>query len=300
MKFRQLEALRAVLMYGNISRAAEALNISQPAVSRLISDLEYSVGFALFERRQGRLFPTPEARSFSEELDRSFIGLDRLRQAAEEIRDLRRGEVHISAMPSVSLEIIPEIIREFCSHHTEVKVTFDLHTSARIVELVAAGQFHLGFSQMAIPTPGVDILHSFRTRCVCVMKADHPLASKKVVRPEHLRDQNLVAFAYHTMASASIMQMLVETDTTVRTRIECQPSHVVCSLALQGVGIALVDPMTARFFAPMNLVARPFKPEIPFDFRLLKPKDVALSNVARTFEEITLENLKKDKLIEMI
>ena len=297
MKFRQLEALRAVLMHGIISRAAESLNISQPAVSRLIADLEHSIGFSLFVRRRGRLYPSPEAKSFGEELDRSFVGLDRLEQAAREIKDLRRGEIYVAGMPSISLDILPNIISLFTEHHPDVKITFDLHTSPRIVDLVAAGQFDLGFGQISTPEPNVEILYSLRTHCVAVMKNDNPLCRKKIIRPEHLREQNLISFAHHTLAAKSIAQVMTEADVPMRSRVECQPSYVVCSLALQGAGVVLVDPMTARFFSPLGLKIKTFKPDVPFDFRIIKPRDVSTSKVGHRFLEIAIEILKKDKLI---
>ena len=66
MKIRQLEAFRAVMVWQTVTRAAEALHVSQPAVTRLIADLEESVGFQLFSRIRGRLHPTAEGEALYE------------------------------------------------------------------------------------------------------------------------------------------------------------------------------------------------------------------------------------------
>ncbi|MDX1606470.1 MAG: LysR family transcriptional regulator, partial [Candidatus Competibacterales bacterium] len=68
MKPRQLEAFRTVMRGHTVTRTAELLFISQPAVTRLLADLEHSVGFTLFERRKGRLHATPEAQALYEEV----------------------------------------------------------------------------------------------------------------------------------------------------------------------------------------------------------------------------------------
>ena len=89
INLRQLEAFRAVMQTRSITRASELLFVSQPAVTRLIKDLEASVGFSLFQRLKKRLYPTPEAFSFLEEVELSFSGLDKINIAAREIRDRR-------------------------------------------------------------------------------------------------------------------------------------------------------------------------------------------------------------------
>ncbi|WP_325052329.1 LysR family transcriptional regulator [Sinorhizobium meliloti] len=63
MNFRQIEAFRAVIISGTVSRAAELMGVTQPNVSRLVGELEEAIGFALFDRVKGRLIPTPEERS---------------------------------------------------------------------------------------------------------------------------------------------------------------------------------------------------------------------------------------------
>src|SRR5437868_6942450 len=100
MKIRQLEAFRAVMLCQTVTRAAEMLHISQPAATRLIADLEESVGFALFERVRGRLYPTAEAQVLYEEVQRSLVGVERIALAAQDIRELQRGSLQIAAAPA--------------------------------------------------------------------------------------------------------------------------------------------------------------------------------------------------------
>ena len=86
MKLRQLEAFRAVMLCATVTRASEMLHISQPATTRLLADLEISLGFALFKREKKRLHPTAEAQALFEEVQRSLLGMDRIARAADEIR----------------------------------------------------------------------------------------------------------------------------------------------------------------------------------------------------------------------
>jgi DNA-binding transcriptional LysR family regulator len=90
---RHLEAFHAVIQAGGFTRAAKLLRTSQPSVSRLIAQLQKALAFLLFTRAQGRTVPTAEARTFHQEVDRSFLGLDKILRHAERIRTHRVGHL---------------------------------------------------------------------------------------------------------------------------------------------------------------------------------------------------------------
>ena len=75
---RQIEAFRAVMLTGSMTIAAEFLRVTQPAVSRLVKDLEKHLKFRLFRRQGNRLIPTHEATILFAEVDRFYVGLDRI------------------------------------------------------------------------------------------------------------------------------------------------------------------------------------------------------------------------------
>ena len=101
MKFqlRQLEAFQAVAETGNVTKAAKHLGVSQPAVSRLLSDFARSVGFELFDRRQGVLVATPEARYLLAEVKRILDGLDHLEDLRRDLTERTGGHIRIACLP---------------------------------------------------------------------------------------------------------------------------------------------------------------------------------------------------------
>src|SRR5712692_8207112 len=87
IRFRQLEAFRSLMMTGTSVGAARKMHITQPAISRLISDLEADIGFRLFNRAKGRMEPTLAGVRFYKAVEENFLGLERLKQAADAIRN---------------------------------------------------------------------------------------------------------------------------------------------------------------------------------------------------------------------
>jgi DNA-binding transcriptional LysR family regulator len=300
MNLRQLEAFRAVMMVGSVTGAANAMHISQPGVSRLISDLEYSIGFKLFNRRKGRLYPSKGGSSFYEELERSFVGMESLKRSAQEIKEMRRGHLKIAAMPALCLELLPKTIKRFRDNFPEIKITLEVHNSPRIVEWVSARQFDIGFATLALDQPGVEIAHSFRTACVFVAPSGHHLEQKKVVHPQDLRKEPFVSLAQHTLVAMQIDHAFNKANVTRNIQIETQPSFSACSLVAQGIGVGLVDPLTANFFKHMKIVKRPFKPSIPFDFRIIHAAETTSSRLATLFIDQAHEYFISQEFISTI
>ncbi|WP_282610764.1 LysR substrate-binding domain-containing protein [Pelagibius sp. Alg239-R121] len=300
MNQRQIEVFRAVMIYGSITRAAEMLRVSQPAVSRLIADLESDLGFQLFVRSGGRAQPTPEAASLKEEADRFFIGLDRVEAAAREIRDLRRGHIRLATMPAVSFAIAPRIVSAFTKTNESVKVTMDVHTSPRIIDLLAAGQFDLGLAQLPETRPDIEILATYRLACVCAVPTAHPLAGKTEISIEDLAGEPLVALSHHTLASRHLAQSFLAADIRRDIKVESQPSYAACALVAEGVGLAIVDPLTADFFGRERLAVAAFVPETPFDIRLMRPAGVPVSRLTEVFAEQAMNRFAEHPLVTQI
>src|SRR5260370_30393698 len=104
---RQVEACRAMMLTGSVTEAAKLMAVTQPAVSRLLRDFQALLKMELFERRGSGLVPTASATALYMEVERSFVGLERIAAAAEEIRGRRTGTLRIAAMPALSNGYLP-------------------------------------------------------------------------------------------------------------------------------------------------------------------------------------------------
>ena len=107
MDVRLLEAFRAVVDHRSVTDAAAAMGVTQPAVSAQIARLEQELGFSLFDRGNGRLKPTAEGLLFYAEAEKALTGIDRLAQAAEQIRTAQTGRLVIASHPSAAISLLP-------------------------------------------------------------------------------------------------------------------------------------------------------------------------------------------------
>ncbi len=150
-RFRQFEAFRAVLRSGSVSRAAEALSLSQPAVTKLLRALEDETGLVLFDRTRRRLVPTPEASQCEEAVERLFAAADRLDRTVYDMRDVGTGALRVAAMPLLGARLIPQLLARFAQQmgkqgEKPVRVSLNVANSRDVHDIVQAGDLDIGFA----------------------------------------------------------------------------------------------------------------------------------------------------------
>src|SRR5690606_8170768 len=167
MNYRQIDAFRAVIICGTVSRSAELMGVTQPNVSRLVGELEQGVGFALFDRVKGRLIPTPEGQAFYRDVDASFKGLDLLRSSAARIRDFGSGQIRVASLAAAGSTIVPRAVKRFRETYPGAIVTLNIMSSASVRNHVIDGDFDLGIAADEVDLSGVEhqVFGSFPALC---------------------------------------------------------------------------------------------------------------------------------------
>ena len=246
----------------SVTRAAESLGVSQPAVSRLLADFEESVGFALFERRRGRLVPTAEACALSEEVERAFVGLERVAHAAGQIRARRRGALTVAGTFDLAADFLPHMIAAFAHEHDGVEMTLLTLDAAEVVEHVGTHRCDLGFvaAQVAHPRVRLEALGQWPMRCI--VPHGHRLARKRVVSVADCAGERFVSFAKLSEPRTSIDRVFTQSGVERRMDVEATLAQSIVGLVEAGAGIALIDPVSAARAATRVVVKR-FSPVLP-------------------------------------
>lgn len=294
----QLDAFRATHAHGSFTRAAKVLGLSQPAVTKLMAGLEAELGFALFLRHSGGVTPTPEGDAFAEAVERHYLSLERLTQSTEDIAAMRSGHVRLATMPAVATDLLPKALAAVTSSRPSLRLMLDVHASPRVVEMVAAGAFDLGFAHLPEPRADIAVLASCTMDCVIVMAPNHPLAALETVSPKDLDGVPMVMLSSHTITARHLAHVLLDHDVTARVAIECQPSFVACAMVANGLGVSIVDPLTPQLIG-RAVVTRPFIPRVPFRFRVIRPARTPLSRAAAVVADGILEHIAAAPMIAL-
>jgi DNA-binding transcriptional LysR family regulator len=295
---RQLEAFQAIVESGTVTAAAERLYITQPAVSRLIRDLEHSLGFDLFERRAGRLLPTVEAQILHDEVQRSFMGLDRIVQTAKDIQAMNVGSLRIAAMPALALGFLPRVIGKFSAVHPNLKISLQVRSSTKVMEWLASQQLDIGFAAVQQTHAAVEQELLLEVPFVAVLPAGHPLERKSELRPADFAGEGFISQGEEMGVRSRIDAIFADAGVERRVLIDTQLSLAICNMVAEGIGLSLVEPITAAAFLDRGVIVRPFLPRLPFRFSLLVPAYRSRSNITRAFVDMVKAELARNPLID--
>ncbi|MGY4474585.1 LysR substrate-binding domain-containing protein [Bradyrhizobium sp. USDA 3364] len=277
---RQVEAFRAMMLTGSVTEAAKLMAVTQPAVSRLLRDFQALLKMELFERRGSGLVPSAAATALYMEVERSFVGLDRITAAAEEIRSRRTGTLRIAALPALSNGFLPRLAGYFLKERPNFNLAFFGVISPIVIDWVLNNQCDIGFAEGPIAHSGLPCVRMPALPRVAVLPAGHRLASKATLEPPDFEDETFISLSAGSTGRHLIDQAFGRYDVRRILRVETMLSEIMCGLVSSGLGVAICDPFTAQEFESRGVVRRRFLPRIDFEFAAVFPPQRRPSPVA--------------------
>jgi DNA-binding transcriptional LysR family regulator len=292
MNLRLLEIFRAVMVAQTTVSASRLLEVSQPAVSNGIRQLELDLGFELFTRAGNRLVPRAEAKTLYEESETLFAQLGALRQTAQDLKDNRLGPVRVYATPQLGNTVLPSAVRRFVADRPKVKVFADVYSSYRVIESVAAGTADFGLATGL--EPQLDSIFRMvpiaTIEMVCIVPHDHPLADREGVSPGDLRAFPLIGLESSARLSPLVRSAYRAAGEPYNPSIESHYCETLCLLVEAGAGIAIVDRFSAiARSATEKLKILKFHPSIAVEAWAIFPKSGTTPRLAEVLlEEVQL------------
>ena len=270
MNFKQLETFRAVMLTGSMTIAAKQLHTSQPNVSRVIGKLETEIGFELFDRFAGRVQPTRAGEAFFKEIERAFMGLDSVAEAARAIRDLGQGVLRVATAASIAMSALPIAIRLFHERYPRLRVVVDINESSVVANWVATQHSDIGFVAYVSDKPGViaSVIHT--ENAACIVPSGHRLAKKKCLVPKDLEGERFISLPTGSTSRMAIDSLFAGVNRIMA--LETAYAVTICRMVNEGLGVSLVNPLVSRTTKFPGIVSIPFKPDIPFTSYLLRPQ----------------------------
>ncbi|MEM7522819.1 MAG: LysR substrate-binding domain-containing protein, partial [Pseudomonadota bacterium] len=281
----------ALLEAGSVSRAAERLNLTQPAVSIALSNLEGELGFRLFHRERGYFAPTGEAMALHNEVAQGLRAVSRVAERAAEIRSGAVGGVSIATNGALSINFLPRQIAAFQRANAGVSVDVRVHSSRQIASWVSAGQIDIGLIDPPAPVAGLNA-ETFRLECVCVMREDDPLAQEKVIYPKSLRGQTLIGVTGDHVVDRQLDALLSAADIEARRDVTAYFFAIARNIVAAGAGVAIIDPINGKTELSDGVVWREFSPRVDHEVAIITAKGQHLSAAATSIREMIRSGLR--------
>jgi DNA-binding transcriptional LysR family regulator len=277
---KQLEYFRAVMLYGSINRASSHLCVSQPVVSRVISQLERTIALKLFDRKSSHLVPTQNALVLNRYCDDIFEKKNRLDSAIKSLQIQHIDRLKFCAAPALCSAFLPKVIASF---NRDVMISFESSMLKDLESDIESGTFEFGFSVWPII--------SHRLECKAISKSDfvflchkkNSLRHNKTIKFEDLVDQEFIFTNRNMPIGEFIDRKLQEQNITFKRYLEVDRGDFICAIINAGRGVSIVNRQAYDPEQWKNICSVELKDPINTHIYLLTPKTISLSPAATTF-----------------
>lgn len=285
MDLKQIEMFRTLMASGSTVAAAEALRLSQSAVSRQLAQLEAELGFDLFVRSKGRLIARPEARALLHEVEPLSALLGRVTRFAAELRAGGDGQglLRVAVPHSLATTLLPGIIGRFLAERPSVSIEILPGPYGEVERLVATRAADFGFVRFPTEEAGFVGRPLLDSASVCVMPKGHPLAALDVVTPTALVPHALVLLGRESPVRRELDAMFRYRRGSAVGRVETRSVASACALVAEGLGVTVVTRFMAVLFGGPAVELRPFEPSLTSTYGIISAADAPLSIIAEQF-----------------
>ncbi|ONG59175.1 hypothetical protein BKE38_00265 [Pseudoroseomonas deserti] len=282
---------RQVMELGGVTAAAAALNISQPAVSKMLQQAEDRLGFRLFLRQRKRLVPTSEALSLFPEVVGALAGIELVQRLSRDLREGRGGLLSLAVTPTLAHGLAPRLVRQFRQAHPDVSLSLRAHPLQEVIRLVIDHRVELGLVMGPVGDSSVMVRDLAERELGCVLPPGHHLAGRAALTAQDLAAETLICVAPHQPVRVLLQHAFEQAGLPLAVAIEVSQSSIACALAEEGAGIAVLDGFALMSARARGAEVRPFRPRVAVQARLLQSRRRPLSRQAEGFVDLAMREL---------
>lgn len=258
---------------GSVTAAGRLLGRSQPAISRLLQELEAEIGYALFARSGPRVTPTEQGFLLYDDVERALSSLRQIRDRAEEIARGQAQPLLLAATSALAAGLVPDALKRIEAQAGNTRVQLRSASPERVVHAVLSGAAQLGATSLPLEHRGLTVHWIGQAPCVVALPEKDPAARHEVVPVAELAGRRVI-----TMANPYRLRRRLDAALGhAAGAIETNSSVNALAAVRAGLGVSVLEPITA-YGAPMAGVAiRPIDLDIPFFFGVITSQSQPLT-----------------------
>lgn len=283
MRLRHIEVFHAVYTSGSITGAARLLNVSQPSISKVLAHAEQQLGFPLFERHKGKIVPTREADRLIENVNEVYRNINELRRISKNLGSAETGVVRIAMTPALGIDVIPAAISSYLAQHPDT--VFEIETLHLHQVVRALREMRVDFGIVFSPpvTPGIKIDHLAAAEFVVIANKSMDWADRTKLSMDDLDGLDFVNLNARSPLGRILATRIESSDIQLRTVANVETYQMAKALVAHGVGVALIDEITARSSGHDQVNAFYLDPPLPFEISILHTVSDPFSVITQRF-----------------
>ncbi|WP_079710726.1 LysR family transcriptional regulator [Paraliobacillus ryukyuensis] len=283
MELRQLNYFYEVAKQQSISKAAQALHVSQPALSKTIKNLETELGMTLLLRTNKASELTDAGMVVFEYAKKISRDMEDMMTILHDLTELKRGEIHFGLPPLIGGLFFPHILAEFHKTYPNINIVITEYGGAKVVKSVAEGELDLAVTVLPIDHTLFDAYPIVEENMQLMVHHHHPLASRSTVDLSELEQEEFIFyhedFALHDM----MWNKFLEVGYEPKILFKSSQWDLMSAMVAANLGITILPKSICERVQNSAVKAIDLTPDIPWNLAVIKKKDKYLSFAGRTF-----------------
>ncbi len=279
LQVAHLRTLQAIARHGSFSRAAQALNLTQPAVSMQVRHLEQALGLSLLERVGKRAFPTQAGQLLLTHAERALRELEAGVERVQQLRGVVAGRVRLGTSASISIYLLPPALRRFRARYPETEIVVVTGNAAEITRAIVANALDVGIVSLPVRDRELVVAPFFRDELVAIAPPEPAWRRLKTIDAPTLAGHPLILFEAGATLRRVIDGWFHRAGVAPRSPMELGNTEAIKKLVESGLGLSVTSwfsvksevragTLTAMRLTPslerqLGLVRRRDKPRTP-------------------------------------
>lgn len=289
MELRQLFFFMEVARHRSITKAAEHLHISQPALSKSIISLEEELGMTLIIRTNKTSDLTDAGNVVLDYAQKMTGQLDEMRLTLNDLTNLSRGQINIGLPPFIGSLFFPRVMAKFHRAYPNIELNITEYGGARVVKSVEEGEFELGVAVLPLDERIFNVYPIVEEDIKLLVHKKHPLASRKEVYVKDLKDEEFI-FYHEEFALNQIIRnhFIITAGFEPKILFKSSQWDLMSQMVAANLGLTILPQSICNRVFAKDIEIISLKPTIKWRLAVITKKDRYISNAGRTFIDFIL------------
>ncbi|AHV92766.1 LysR family transcriptional regulator [Bordetella holmesii] len=282
MELRQLEAFAAVMSSGSITAAGRLLGRSQPSITRSIQELEAEIGYPLFLRSGPRVTPTEQGFLLYEDVAHALSSLRHIQTRAHDIAQGKQQPLRLAATSALAAGLLPHAIARAEANYGVRAMQVRSVSPEQVLHAVLTGSAQLGLTSLPLEHRGLDVHWIGQAACVVALPDVDPLAQHATVPVAALAGRRFITLANPYRLRGRLDRALAQAAAGL---IESNSSLNALAAVRAGLGVAILEPVSALGLPVQGVAIRAIDQNIPFFFGVVTPQSTPIAPTVAAMAE---------------
>ncbi|WLR47365.1 LysR family transcriptional regulator [Halobacillus litoralis] len=294
MDIRHLQYFIEVARFQSFTKAAEHLFISQPTISKMIKNLEEDLGVELFERTRKKVILTDAGRLIlmqAKTIDKAF---ENLNTQLNDLLGLKKGHIRVGLPPIMDAEQIINIIGGFHAKHPHITYQLVEDGAKRIEDNILQEELDVGITVLPTQEDKFDHFFLLSEELEVILPHAHPLAERKQIRLEELKDDSFILFSKDFVLNDRITSSCKEAGFIPKVISESSQWDFIGKMIASNLGISILPKSVARLLTQDVKRLKVIQPTIAWELAIIWPKTQYISYATEEWLAYTQDRLSRE------